>query len=127
MREATSVSNPRTARRLRPFLPWAILLTFAGALMFGIYAAVVFSATWAPCGSGVVGGIGYAGGGGPGKTYLTAGVIGVVLWVAAGIAGWCFPRRHGRLLLAFVLLYVFALVVLWEITPAIWGKGVCGP
>jgi hypothetical protein len=69
--DAISVSTPplaQTIRRPLPFWLWAILLTSAAALMFAIYAGVVLGVTFGPCGSDSMGGIGYASGGGPGKT-----------------------------------------------------------
>jgi hypothetical protein len=126
--DATPVSPPPPAQPVLPpigFLFWTILLTLAAAVMFVIYGAVVFSADWSPCGTDEFGfGIGY-GQGGPANSYTTAGVIDAVLWIAAGLAGFHFRRRRGRVFLAFAALYVVGLVVLWEITPAIWGKGVC--
>jgi hypothetical protein len=92
--------------------------------MFAIYALVVFFDTVASCGSDQFFGITYASGG-PAETLPTAGLIAAVLWAAAVLAGWRFPRRHLRLFLAFAAVYAVALVVLWDITPAVWGAGIC--
>ena len=125
--DATSVSAPPPVPTVRPPLGpvwWTLFLAFAAGLMFAIYAVVVFFATVSSCGSDQFFGISYASGG-PVETVPTAGVIAGVLFVAAALVGWRFPRRHLSLFLAFAAVYAVALVVLWEITPAVWGAGIC--
>jgi hypothetical protein len=112
--DVTSVSPPPPASMVRPPLGpvwWTLFLAFAAGLMFAIYAAVVFFATVSSCGSDQFFSITYASGG-PAESVPTAGVIAGVLFVAAALVRWRFPRRHLRLLLVFVAVYAVALVVL---------------
>jgi hypothetical protein len=64
--------------------------------------------------------------GGRYESALTAAVVGGLLWAMAVVAVWRLHRGKGILLLAFPVVYVVALVVLWYgVSPAIWGDPHC--
>jgi hypothetical protein len=56
---------------------------------------------------------------------MAAAVLGGALWLAASVAARRLQRRLTRLLVGFAALYVAALVVLWEVSPMIWGQRHC--
>ncbi len=60
--------------------------------------------------------------GGVYESIPAAAVIGGVLFAGTAALGWRRPRRRMPLTLAFVGLYIAALVFLWQVvSPAIWG------
>lgn len=64
--------------------------------------------------------------GGAHDSALGAAAVGGVLWAAAGTAVWWLHERRGAVILAFTVLYVVALIVLWyAVSPAIWGAQYC--
>ena len=65
--------------------------------------------------------------GGEAESLGVAAVLGIVLWLAAAVAAWRLRRERSvfLVLVAFVALYVGGLVVLWALSPTIWGPRVC--
>jgi hypothetical protein len=58
-------------------------------------------------------------------SYLAAALVGGVLWLAGGVSAWRLRRKLGFLLVGFIALYVCTLVVLWYVSPHIWGPRFC--
>lgn len=52
-------------------------------------------------------------------------VMGLALLVLAGVRSRRRPGRLGRLLVAFGVVYVAGLFVLWAVAPAVWGPDRC--
>jgi hypothetical protein len=63
--------------------------------------------------------------GGMADSVGAAAVIGLVLLVGTGGPGWKLRRRLRLLWLGAVSVYIAALVVLAQISPAIWGPARC--
>jgi WD40 repeat protein len=102
-------------------LLWMFAIAVAGFVIFGIYSLF---AAFGGCGSDSFGPIGYARGGPLDSLPAAATLIGG-LWLGTSAVAWILRRRRGRLFLGFVTLSILGLIALREITPAIWGEGVC--
>jgi hypothetical protein len=107
-------------------VPWLLAAGFVGFALWVIYVLAA-SGTGAACGPAFTFGSGWWDGGGQASkgSAVTAGVLGASLWLVGGVTYWLLGRRGGRLLLAFVALDVAALVVLWYLSPVIWGPRHC--
>jgi preprotein translocase subunit Sss1 len=60
-----------------------------------------------------------------GSSLRVAAVIGVCLWLAVGVVGFWFRPKVRYLFANFVALYVVALIVLWNVSPQLWGARHC--
>ena len=59
---------------------------------------------------------------------ITAAVIGGVLWATGGVAAGLRPNWEGKIMLAYPVAYVVALIIFCAaIAPAIWGPAGCTP
>jgi hypothetical protein len=55
----------------------------------------------------------------------TAAVLAGAWWLVGGVAAWVQRRRFGRLFLTVVGLFLLSLIVLWLVSPHIWGARLC--
>ncbi len=125
---------PKTAILLAPrdlgegmrtalYVLWLIGVAVVGFVLWVIYAGLALGGVVQRC-SGIPGW--YVGGGQvSGGSLLTAAVVGGSLWLAAGIAAWRLRRKLGLLFGGFVAVYVIGLVVLWFVSPLLWGPRHC--
>ena len=67
----------------------------------------------------------YYGGAASSSSVQAAAVLGGSLWLAASVAAWRLRRKLGLLFGGYAALYVVELVVLWEVSPLIWGPRHC--
>src|SRR5436309_8142545 len=97
-------------------------LTLVTFVLCGVYSLFdVFDTT---CGGDEFGPIGYVRGGQP-ESLTTAALLGAAFCVAAGAALWRYPRWRRRILASAIATYAAGLGLLWAISPAVWGAGVC--
>ncbi len=66
-----------------------------------------------------------AGGAASGAALLTAVVIGLSLWLAAGFLALGLRGRLGSVMFGFVAVYGVSLLALWPIASLIWGPRQC--
>jgi hypothetical protein len=100
------------------------LLSLAPVLFIlgGIYA--FFAELVTSCGGDEFGPIGYVRDGQP-DSLPAAIVLGALLLLGAGVATARMPSRLGRIYLLTTVTYSAGLGLLWALTPAIWGRGIC--
>jgi hypothetical protein len=96
---------------------WLSALAAVGLVIF-IFYVLTASPLFPDCGEGLSG---RAADG----SLATAAGLGGALGLVAGFSGWRFRRRRGLVLGAFTALYVIGLVVLWNVSPLIWGHTYC--
>jgi hypothetical protein len=99
------------------FVIWVFYVLFATYLGSGSVCgqAVLFSGPKAFQGGGQIS-VG---------SVLAAAVVGGSLWLAAGVTAWKLRRQLARLVLGFGVLYLVGLLVLWEVSPLVWGPRHC--
>jgi len=68
---------------------------------------------------------GYHGGQAAAGSLESAVVVGIALWVVASISSYWLRRWLPLLAVGFGLAYVGGLIVLWSVSPEIWGPRVC--
>ena len=103
---------------------WFVLLTLLGAVTWFFYFLQAGS-LGGGCGNRFLFRSEGSWEGGPYESAMSAAAMGGVLLGIAAAAGSRFPQRRGTVMLAFFTLYVVALVVLWYLSPAIWGPSHC--
>jgi hypothetical protein len=120
-----AVWTRRSHARKRLLVAWAIAMAIMGFVIWVVYVLVA-SPLFPSCGSGAdfLGGV-YHGGAASSASLLAAAVLGGSLWLFACTAGCVLRRRLGELSGVFATLYVVALVVLWHVSPLIWGRRYC--
>jgi len=117
----------RTTARPLSLIGSLVALTGIWALIMFFYAAPTFTLLGGNCGPQTSYGLqpGTWHGGGY-SSFATAAALGGVLWAAAGVAAWRIPNRRRGLLLAYAVLYVAAVIVLWYgVSPSVWGHQHC--
>lgn len=110
-----------------PFLAWLVGAAFVGALIWIVYGLKVLGPILGGnCGpQGFLGREGVLRGGGY-RSAPTAAAVGGVLLAVVAVAAWRLKQRRGVVLFAFAVLYVIALVVLWNVvSPLVWGDPHC--
>jgi hypothetical protein len=106
-------------------VPWLFAAGLVGLALWGFYVLNA-SGQGAACGPNFIFANDWKGGGQASNgSALTAGVLGASLWLVGGVTYWLLGRRGGRLLLAFAASDIAALVVLWYLSPVIWGPRHC--
>ena len=98
---------------------WLVAVAAAGFFIWVIYAWFIFLDL---CGGGILGPTPQ---GGEGESAGAAGIVGGALWLGAGVVAWRLRRRLLLVFAAFAVLYILALVVLWAVSPTIWGPMHC--
>ncbi len=118
--------------RLGAAIAWLVGLALIWACIWVVYffkatdPTLLWGGNCGPESDGWLGGrVGHMQGG-QYESALTAAVVGDVLWAMALAAVWGLQRRRGIVLLAFPVVYVIALVLLWYVvSPAVWGDPHC--
>jgi hypothetical protein len=107
------------------YVLWLIALAVVGFAIWVIYA-VTASPFFPNCGNPneILGGV-YSGGAASSGSLVTAVFLGVLLWLVAVAAALVLRRQLGLLFGSFLAAYVVGLVVLWNVSPLIWGPRVC--
>jgi hypothetical protein len=135
------VSNPRSSTwesapsRRTVGLVFALVWLLTPIVGFFIWVVYVFEGEGegaSVCGSGFLFGPSWSGGGqASGGSAITAALIGLVLWVAAGLA-WRIVGKTDRARLVLVVVaagftaeYLLLLTGLWYVSPLIWGPRYC--
>jgi hypothetical protein len=121
----TGAASARRSRSERLTFSFLLLvpLAFVEFILFGVYWVCATFAT-SCAGPNAMFAVAYVRGGQP-ESVPTAAGVGGSLWLAAGVAMWRFPRRRKRVFASATVLYGVVLGLLWAITPAVWGAGVC--
>jgi hypothetical protein len=133
---SSTVESSSTGRTLGPvlFLGWLPGMAAVGLLLFFGYVFTAGDKGASVCGpDGLLGPAWGGGGQASGGSAVTAAILGLVLWLAGGIAVWQVVRRterDGILILVlsavgFVGLYLSLLTALWYVSPLIWGPRRC--
>jgi hypothetical protein len=112
--EAASTS---TAASRRQYALWLGALSVVGLVIFVFYVLTA-SPLFPDCGEGLSG---RAADG----SLATAAVLGGALGLVTGFSGWRLRRNFRLLLTGFAMVYVIGLVVLWNVSPLIWGQTYC--
>jgi hypothetical protein len=119
----------RTSWRERVDVPLLVVGLIAtatvGSTEFGIYWLSGFLGVGCPRYPNEMGPGRLIGGAASHDAILTAGAVGLVYWIAAGVAAAWFRCRVRYLTLGLILLYAASLIALWQIAPHIWGAGHC--
>ncbi|HUK95346.1 MAG TPA: hypothetical protein VLU96_09855 [Gaiellaceae bacterium] len=104
---------------------WMLGMAGAGLLICGVYlhASPLFPDCDTPYDT-FLGGT-YEGGAAAGGSLRTAALIGIALWAAASISTRWLRRWLPLVVVGFILAYIAALIVLWNVSPMIWGPRVC--
>jgi hypothetical protein len=100
----------------------AAVVGFLILVLYLMVASPLFPECGAP--SGLLGGD-YSGGAAAGGSELTAAILGGVLLFVAAIAAAKRQRRLAFVFIGFAGFYVIGLIVLWNVSPLIWGPRVC--
>lgn len=114
-----------TAREVLARL-WVVLSPLVWAAIWLVYYLQANPILGGNCGpEGLVfGPLGRWEGGGY-ESELAAAVVGALLLAVGGLTAWHVRKRPGTVMFAFAGTYVVALVVLWFVSPAIWGPRHC--
>ena len=112
-----------------PPLARVVVLPFwlIAVLLFGFVEWLIFCLS-AINGKGCPGGDLFptrTGGAASGGALLTAIVIGLSLWLAAGFLALWIRGRLGSVMFGFVAIYGVSLLALWPIASLIWGSRQC--
>lgn len=96
---------------------WLLALAVVG---FGIYVPYVLTAgpIFPACGT-------YHGGAASTGSLVTAFILGVLLWLGVGVVAVRRLRSLSLLFVGFIATYVVVLIVLWTVSPLIWGHRYC--
>jgi hypothetical protein len=106
---------------------WQLGLARQGLVVLVAYAFIA-SPLMTDCpksnGGGFLGGTWTGAQTAPGSV-LAAVVLGGSLWLSAGVGAWMLRRGLVFLNVLFLGLFLTALVVLWQISPLLWGPRLC--
>jgi hypothetical protein len=107
------------------YVLWLIALAVVGFVIWVVYALTA-SPLFPNCGSpnDLLGGV-YSGGAASTGSLVTAVFLGVLLWLVVVVAALVLRRQLGLLFGGFVAAYLVGLVVLWNVSPLIWGRRYC--
>jgi hypothetical protein len=113
-----------------PSRPVAVLVWVIGAAAVGFVIWVIYLFQTSPlfpdCGApGDFMGGEYSGGAAAPGSQLTALAVGGSLWFLGGVLAFWLRRKLLLLFGGFVAAYFFALIVLWHVSPVIWGPRIC--
>jgi len=107
------------------FIFWLIAVLFLGFVEWLIFCFSAFYGNGCPnSGPEFIGPL-RTGGVASGGSLLTAMVIGLSLWLAAGFLALWLRRRLGSVMFGFVVVYCVSLVTFWPIASLIWGPRHC--
>jgi hypothetical protein len=112
--------------RVAVFTFWLIAVLLFGFVEWLIFCLSAINGNGCPSGDGLyLFGPTRTGGAASGGALLTATVIGLSLWLAAGFLALWLRGRLGSVMFGFVAVYGASLVALWPIASLIWGPRQC--
>ena len=106
---------------------WFIGVALVGCVLWVVYVlAAAYQGAEAACGSDLVGTLAYQGGGqASAGSLVMAAALGAALWIACGAVAFARRRNLGLVFASFVALNIVGLVVVWGVSPLIWGPRHC--
>jgi WD40 repeat protein len=104
---------------------WLVGVAIVGSVLWLVYFLLALGAGAHCAQAGDFLNLNWYAGGGQLESLSAAAILGASLWLTVGIGAWRLRRRLARLFGGFVALYVVGLVVLWNVSPLIWGQRYC--
>jgi hypothetical protein len=111
--------------RVAVFTFWFIAVLLFGCVEWLIFCVTAINGNGCPSGGVEFIGPIRTGGAASGGALLTATVIGLSLWLAAGFLALWLRGRLGSVIFGFVAVYGVSLLAFWPIASLIWGARQC--
>jgi hypothetical protein len=111
--------------RIAVFIFWFFAVLLFGCVEWLIFCVTAINGNGCPSGDGLDFGPLRTGGAASGGALLTATVIGLSLWLAAGFLALWLRGGLAFVMFGFVAVYGVSLLALWPIASLIWGPRRC--